>query len=390
MRMALQSQLFRGDPKLEAAAVSDPDHIVPGATGPHVGKIQQALIRLDGATIAQDSNYGPQTADAVLAYKQKRDIVNRSYETKADNIVGKMTMAALDKEMLALEGGAPAPGGKLLLGFGLSGLPGIHWGVDTNGPASFPVKNKRGEVKPLFDIVTEELGMPEFWGRYLFKGVKTGTTALSKAEVDFISKRSGGKCRILLAANFAGSQFNVKGAEKATGRNNATIACAVCGPNGLKVPGGVWIYADIEPEFQCSSGWFQGWWEVMQQAGRGRGRVYESPRELGFNKPYRAAYRATMDIFSKALNDNPPLFPPDPPKTARLLWSQRPVPFFKKDIDPNNFKPAAYTPSEPDFVKGMTVLWQYGGNCAVVPKNKNSIIDMNLATDQGLASMWKP
>jgi len=56
--MTLQSQLFRGDPKLEAAAVSDPAHIVPGASGPHVGKIQQALNQLDGAGIAQDSVYG--------------------------------------------------------------------------------------------------------------------------------------------------------------------------------------------------------------------------------------------------------------------------------------------------------------------------------------------
>jgi peptidoglycan hydrolase-like protein with peptidoglycan-binding domain len=99
--MTLQSQLFRGDPKLEAAAVSDAAHILPGATGPHVGKIQQALIQLDGAAIAQDSIYGPTTAAAVLAYKQKRNIVNRSYQTKADNIVGKMTIAALDREMLA-------------------------------------------------------------------------------------------------------------------------------------------------------------------------------------------------------------------------------------------------------------------------------------------------
>jgi hypothetical protein len=53
--MALQSQLFAGDPKLEAAAVSDPAHILPGARGQHVGKLQFALVELDGATITQDS-----------------------------------------------------------------------------------------------------------------------------------------------------------------------------------------------------------------------------------------------------------------------------------------------------------------------------------------------
>jgi hypothetical protein len=38
--MALQSKLFRGDAKLEAALVSDSAHIVQGAIGSHVGKIQ--------------------------------------------------------------------------------------------------------------------------------------------------------------------------------------------------------------------------------------------------------------------------------------------------------------------------------------------------------------
>jgi peptidoglycan hydrolase-like protein with peptidoglycan-binding domain len=101
--MPLQSQLFRGDPKLEAAATSDPAHIVPGARGPHVAKIQKALNALDGAGLDEDGAYGPATAAAVLAYKQARDIVNRSRQTQADNIVGTMTMAALDREMLARE-----------------------------------------------------------------------------------------------------------------------------------------------------------------------------------------------------------------------------------------------------------------------------------------------
>ena len=52
--MGLQSKLFRGDPKLEAAAVSDPAHIMLGASGEHVHKIQTALILLDGAAISAD------------------------------------------------------------------------------------------------------------------------------------------------------------------------------------------------------------------------------------------------------------------------------------------------------------------------------------------------
>jgi len=101
--MPLQSRLFAGDAKLEAAAVSDPAHIVPGSSGEHVRKIQLALIQLDGAVLVPDGQYGPTTAAAVLAYKQKRAIINFSYQTQADNIVGKMTMAALDRELVEAE-----------------------------------------------------------------------------------------------------------------------------------------------------------------------------------------------------------------------------------------------------------------------------------------------
>jgi hypothetical protein len=105
--MALQSMLFRGDAKLEAAAVSDPAHIKIGAVGTHVGKLQTALILLDSAEIAQDevqaTRYGASTALAVLRYKQKRQIINPTYQSAADDIVGKMTMASLDAEMFRRE-----------------------------------------------------------------------------------------------------------------------------------------------------------------------------------------------------------------------------------------------------------------------------------------------
>jgi peptidoglycan hydrolase-like protein with peptidoglycan-binding domain len=105
--MGLQSRFFQGIPELEAAAVTDSAHILLGAVGDHVAAIQEALVVLDGANINRGEldteRYGPSTADAVLQYKRKRGIINRSYQNQADNIVGKMTMAALDKGMLQLE-----------------------------------------------------------------------------------------------------------------------------------------------------------------------------------------------------------------------------------------------------------------------------------------------
>lgn len=115
--MPLQSRLFRGDAALEACLARDPAHVLLGAKGDHVGKIHKALVVLDNALINRSEwsakKYGPSTAAAVLAYKKKRRIINFSYQTQADDIVGKMTIAALDKEMVAFEnrsGGVPRCG----------------------------------------------------------------------------------------------------------------------------------------------------------------------------------------------------------------------------------------------------------------------------------------
>lgn len=112
--MALQSQLFRGDPALESCLVRDAAHITAGASGDHVSKIHTALLVLDGVSVAalelKTKRYGPSTAAAVLAFKRRRGIVNRSYQTQADDIVGKMTIAAMDKELLFKEQAAFVPG----------------------------------------------------------------------------------------------------------------------------------------------------------------------------------------------------------------------------------------------------------------------------------------
>jgi len=101
--MALQSRLFKGDERLEACLIHDASHVVPGAEGQHVAKIQAALFMLDGRGIAdaelEAKRYGPSTAAAVLAYKRARNIVNYSYQTQADDIVGKMTIESLDRGM---------------------------------------------------------------------------------------------------------------------------------------------------------------------------------------------------------------------------------------------------------------------------------------------------
>jgi hypothetical protein len=64
-------------------------------------------VQLDGLHIEQSElvggKYGTSTAAAVLSFKTRRNIVNRSYQNVADDIVGKMTIAELDKEIAKKE-----------------------------------------------------------------------------------------------------------------------------------------------------------------------------------------------------------------------------------------------------------------------------------------------
>ncbi len=105
--MPLRSRLFRGDRKLGAAQVSDPAHLVRGTTGSHVNKVQMALFAIDSLPIDpgefKRQIYGPSTARAVLAYKTRRKIINRAYQSTPDDIVGQMTITRLDEDMAQWE-----------------------------------------------------------------------------------------------------------------------------------------------------------------------------------------------------------------------------------------------------------------------------------------------
>ena len=113
--MALGSKWFKDNKRCQDCAVIDARHIRQGDSGIHVFLVQQALLLVDGAQIEQGEldgwKYGPSTAGAVLRYKQNRDIVNRTYQQKADDIVGKMTIVSLDEGMRAFESGIMILGG---------------------------------------------------------------------------------------------------------------------------------------------------------------------------------------------------------------------------------------------------------------------------------------
>jgi hypothetical protein len=99
--------LFAGDARLNGCLVDNAKHVTLGAQGPHVSKIQSAVLTLDDVDIAgaelAGRRYGPSTAKAVLAYKTRRKIINRAYQSKPDDIVGIMTIRTLDEEMVLSE-----------------------------------------------------------------------------------------------------------------------------------------------------------------------------------------------------------------------------------------------------------------------------------------------
>lgn len=108
--MALKSSLFSANPRHQACQTNDFAHYVLGQSGPHIADVQAVLNLLDDLVIddaeREAQRYGRSTAAAVLAFKRKRKIVNRTYQTAEDNIVGKMTITALDDGLAAFEANA--------------------------------------------------------------------------------------------------------------------------------------------------------------------------------------------------------------------------------------------------------------------------------------------
>jgi hypothetical protein len=105
--MPLKSNVFAGDKRLEACLVEDSAHLTSGTQGDFVAKVQAALMFLDSLNIDEGeldtATYGTSTAAAVLSFKKKRKIINRAYQQTEDNIVGKMTIKALDDELVTAE-----------------------------------------------------------------------------------------------------------------------------------------------------------------------------------------------------------------------------------------------------------------------------------------------
>jgi hypothetical protein len=110
VRGPLRSLRFADDPDLQAVAsghvrlgrVGDSPHPAPILSyGPAVRKVQQSLLDLGYALprYGDDSRYGQETYDAVLAYKQRFNI--RTVSGYLDGVVGPKTIKHLDSNFSA-------------------------------------------------------------------------------------------------------------------------------------------------------------------------------------------------------------------------------------------------------------------------------------------------
>jgi len=92
---------------LQDCLEDDASHVLLGDSGDYVGLIQEALVKLGEGVIAakelSEMHYGTSTARSVKQYKTKRQIINRRYQQLPDDIVGRITIERLDRDMVELE-----------------------------------------------------------------------------------------------------------------------------------------------------------------------------------------------------------------------------------------------------------------------------------------------
>jgi peptidoglycan hydrolase-like protein with peptidoglycan-binding domain len=113
--LPLTSELFKNDEKLQKCSLLDSAHIVAAAPpfqvgtndqGSHIALIHTALREvMPGASFGLEEateTYGPKTAEVVRQFKAKQNppILNKALGQRVpDNIVGKLTIAALDAQV---------------------------------------------------------------------------------------------------------------------------------------------------------------------------------------------------------------------------------------------------------------------------------------------------
>ncbi len=243
------------------------------------------------------------------------------------------------------------------------------WGVDSVEYVTTPVDG----YPTLLDAVVGVAGRtPAFWGRYI--GPQSGN--LKPDEITLLRTK---KCRVLLIYRDTtiGPPFHVSTYQE--GVNHATMA--ITDARGRGIPGGVWIYADIEyPSMSPTADFFRGWFDTMLGSIYGGG-VYgntSSGAAPQFNTPYCLAY--SSDASMRAGNAPALVYANQPNRCDGDL-----CPLNKLANDPVL---TVFSPDRPLPCNAPTVIYQYATRLKM--GNRTNIVDFDLANGAGFASMWAP
>jgi hypothetical protein len=189
-----------------------------------------------------------------------------------------------------------------------------------------------------------------------------------------------------------------------SGVNDATAA--IQRASTLGVPGGVAIYADIEPAWVPTRDWFIGWWITFAFSPYNEGIYFNSQAVSPFTQPYSDAFALRATITSVPLVAALPqvlaLPPGINPLRDTFLWAQFPQVPAMADFSGCPTAPEAmmrsYAPGRHASNPAGVVLWQFKINClpfplvgdihGPVPLNKG-MIDHDLATVRGFSLMWQ-
>lgn len=228
-----------------------------------------------------------------------------------------------------------------------------YWGVDSATATTTML-----QTYTLFDTITQQAGKaPDFWGRYV-----GGLYALTPGEAQFLHNRA---CKILIIYNGATPASVQDGYQQ--GVRDATNA--ITAAQGVGVPSGIWIYADIETSWSPTADWFRGWSDTMlTSVYGGAGGIYGNPHPVNaahFNDPYCAAYASDPNMQGQG-------------QRAAYVYSSEPEKADGCTTAPNA---PAYAPLRPPCNSKVTV-WQYAQGCF------GGLVDEDLATEEGFAGMW--
>lgn len=324
----------------------------------------------------------------------------------------------------------------------------LHWGADSVTPLDSEIRVRRGVRRRLYEHVAETVRPPAFWGRYLnddtrkVNGTRVLRNALRRTEVEYVRALGENRPKLLLVYNdrdfmrpgYVSGNTRVDARQDAE-RNGALAAeNAILRADDMQVADNVCIYADLE-RWSVSREWMTGWMETMYRSRfYGCGGLYWNVGINSVQRNWRNAVLAGFDEKATLSKDYDLQFdrmierirradPATPWETWRPLnrrfeinvWSNRPylnsrmrertnaageVTERARGLDrwrhsagaPNRndirWVPERFEPNRPpqDFLSN-TCLWQFGANMPVGTETRG-LIDMNLATDHGLASMW--